>query len=98
MALIAKGAVFGGIADALCVSGPMIGMEAKLEEIKIAKEDSLGATVIFNTGARKDNITKQLEVVDGVIVGISLKFGSDTWKTVDKDRVREFMDVIKTMR
>ena len=96
--LIAKGAVFVGIADALCVSGPMTGMEAKLEEIKTVKENSLGAAVIVNTGARKDNIAKQLEVADGVIVGTSLKFGGDTWKNVDKDRVKEFMKVIETIR
>lgn len=98
LSLIAKGAVFVGIADGLCVSGPMTGMEAKLEEIKTVKDNSLGAAVIVNTGARKDNIAKQLEVADGVIVGTSLKFGGDTWKNVDTDRVKEFMKVIGTVR
>ncbi len=98
LSLIAKGAVFVGIADALCVSGPMTGMEAKLKELKIVKDNSLGADVIVNTGARKDNILKQLEVADGVIVGTSLKFDGDTWKNVDINRVQEFMQVIKTLR
>ncbi|MHA1228845.1 MAG: BtpA/SgcQ family protein, partial [Candidatus Hodarchaeales archaeon] len=98
LALIAKGAVFVGIADALCVSGPMTGMEAKLEELKTVKDNSLGADVIINTGARKDNIVKQLEVADGVIVGTSLKYEGNTWNNVDKDRVVEFMKVVKTTR
>ena len=90
--------MFVGIADALCVSGPMTGMEAKLEELKIVNDNSLGAAVIVNTGARKDNILKQLEVADGVIVGTSLKFDGDTWKNVDRERVTEFMNVVKSMR
>ncbi|MHA1226315.1 MAG: BtpA/SgcQ family protein [Candidatus Hodarchaeales archaeon] len=98
LALIAKGAVFVGIADALCVSGPMTGMEAKLEELATVKENSLGADVIVNTGARKDNIIKQLEVADGVIVGTSLKFEGNTWNNVDKNRVIEFMKVVKSIR
>ena len=98
LALIAKGAVFVGIADALCVSGPMTGMEAKLNELKVVKDNSLGAAVIVNTGARKDNIEKQLEIADAVIVGTSLKFGGDTWKNVDVSRVLEFMTVVKKIR
>ena len=98
LSLIAKGAVFVGIADGLCVSGPMTGMEAKLEELRIVKDNSLGAAVIINTGARKDNIVKQLEIADGVIVGTSLKFDGDTWKNVDINRVKAFMDVVKTTR
>ncbi|NHJ01540.1 MAG: SgcQ protein [Candidatus Heimdallarchaeota archaeon] len=98
LALIAKGAVFVGIADALCVSGPMTGMEAKLDELKTVKANSLGAAVIVNTGARKDNIIKQLEVADGVIVGTSLKFNGDTWKNVDIKRVREFMEAVQQVR
>ena len=96
--LIAKGAVFVGIADALCVSGPMTGMEARLDELKTVKENSLGSAVIVNTGARKDNITKQLEVADGVIVGTSLKIDGDTWKNVDTTRVKEFMNVVQQIR
>ncbi|MFX0150318.1 MAG: BtpA/SgcQ family protein [Candidatus Hodarchaeota archaeon] len=98
LSLIAKGAVFVGIADALCVSGPMTGMEAKLNELKTVKENSLGAPVIINTGARKDNITTQLEVADGVIVGTSLKKDGDTWNNVDVERVKEFMDVVESIR
>ncbi|MFW9777655.1 MAG: BtpA/SgcQ family protein [Candidatus Heimdallarchaeota archaeon] len=98
LALIAKGTVFVGIADALCVSGPMTGMEARLEELRIVKENSMGAPVMINTGARKDNISKQLDIADGVIVGTSLKFDGDTWKNVDPKRVADFMEVVKTKR
>ncbi len=98
LSLIAKGAVFVRIADAICVSRSMTGMETKLEELRTVKDNSLGADVIVNTGARKDNILKQLEIADGAIVGTSLKFDGDTWKNVDRERVREFMKVINILR
>ena len=98
LTLIAKGAVFVGIADTLCVSGPMTGMEAKLDELSTVKSNSMGADVIINTGARKDNIAKQLEIADGVIVGTSLKYDGITWNNIDINRVREFMEVVKQAR
>jgi predicted TIM-barrel enzyme len=76
----------------------MTGMEAKLDELKTVRENSLGVPVIINTGARKDNIARQLEVADGVIVGTSLKKDGDTWNNVDVERVKEFMDVVKSVR
>ena len=39
-----------------------------------------------------------LEIADGVVIGSSLKVDGDTWKAVDENRAREFMDEVKKIR
>jgi predicted TIM-barrel enzyme len=37
-------------------------------------------------------------VADGVIVGSALKVDGDTWKPVDPERARDFMDRVRATR
>jgi hypothetical protein len=52
----------------------------------------------LNTGAKSENIEAYLRVVDGVIVGSSLKVDGHTWNKVDVNRVKEFMDAVRLAR
>ncbi len=86
------------MADAYCVSGPMPGMPPDIEEIKRIREEVPDMPIIANTGMKRDNIAKYLEYVDGAIVGTAFKIDEITLNPVDKERVREFMKVVKSIR
>jgi len=95
----AKSAVVSSLADAILVSGMTAGMEPKLDTLKEVKE-AVGdmVPVVLNTGGNAENIQKFLTVVDGVIVGSSLKVDGYTWNPVDENRLRAFMDAVKDVR
>jgi predicted TIM-barrel enzyme len=54
--------------------------------------------VFANTGVNIDNVKEILSIGDGVVIGTHFKVGGDTWKAVDGDRVKRFMDKVKTLR
>lgn len=88
---LARSVVFSSLADAVCVSGPMTGASASLAALKEVKEALPDVPVLANTGVRADNVRDVLSLVDGVIVGTSLKRDGVTWNPVDPERVRAFM-------
>jgi membrane complex biogenesis BtpA family protein len=82
----AKSAVFASLADVVLVSGQ-------------AAKDVLPDTPVFaNTGVNLDNVQDILKIGDGVIIGTHFKKGGDTWKAVDGDRVKRFMDKVRKIR
>ncbi|MBG0770163.1 MAG: BtpA/SgcQ family protein [Anaerolineaceae bacterium] len=95
---VAKSTVFNHRPDALCVSGLTAGVETDtsiLRNVKNAVED----TVVFaNTGVRLENVAEQLAIADGAIVGTTFKFDGKFENHVDQDRVKEFMDKVKSIR
>jgi predicted TIM-barrel enzyme len=54
--------------------------------------------VFANTGVNIDNVEKILSIADGAIVGTHFKVGGDTWKAVDPERVKRFMDRVRKLR
>jgi uncharacterized protein len=95
----ARSAVTSSLLDAVLIAGPMAGAEpdlAALREAKAAVGD--GVPVLMNTGARADNVSRFLEVADGVIVGSGLKVDGGTWNPVDPARVTAFMEAVRTAR
>ena len=95
IALRAKSAVTSSLVDAILISGPRAGAEPNIEGLLEAK-NSVGSAVpiILNTGAKAENITRFLEVADGVIVGSSLKIDGKTWNPIDPKRVSKFMKTV----
>ncbi len=96
--LRAQSAVFSSEADAICVSGPLTGqpvVSSDLERVKAAVPDR---PVLANTGVTIDNVAGILKVADGCVIGTHFKEGGDTWKPVDGDRVKRFMDRVAKLR
>ncbi len=95
----ARSAAVSSLADAILIAGPMAGAEPDFEWVVQAK-NAVGDSVpvLLNTGARKDNIAKFLEVADGVIVGSALKEEGHTWNPVDSERVLAFMEAVDQAR
>lgn len=98
LTIIAKTLRWLRMADAYCVSGPMPGMPPDIDEIKKIKSEVYDIPIIANTGMNKENIAKYIEYVDGVIVGTSLKVGNITLNPVDEEKVKEFMNVVRSLR
>ena len=94
----AKSVVFSLIPDALLVSGPRTGVSANMNELKAVKDIVSDVPVLANTGVNKSNVEDILEIADGVVIGSSLKVDGDTWKAVDENRAKEFMDLVNRIR
>ena len=95
---VAKTTVFNCRPDALCVSGLTAGESTDtqiLSEVKSAVPDTV---VLANTGCRIENITTQLSVADGAIVGTTFKKEGKFENGVDYNRVKAFMDLVKEFR
>jgi len=94
----AKSAVFSSLADIILVSGPMTGQPAESADLKRVK-DAIPATPVFaNTGVNLDNVADVLSIADGAVIGTHFKVDGDTWKAVDKTRVKRFMDKVQKLR
>ena len=95
---IAKTTVFNNRPDALCVSGLTAGAETDSQVLLRVKSVVPDTVVFTNTGCRIDNVEKQLAHADGAVVGTTFKVDGKFENPVDKNRVREFMDKVKSLR
>ena len=76
----------------------MTGQAVETSDLRAVKA-VLGDTPVFaNTGVNIDNASDILAVGDGCIIGTHFKQGGDTWKPVDGDRVKRFMDKVGKLR
>ena len=94
----AKSAVFASLADVVLVSGPMTGQAVELSNLREAKEAIPDTPVFANTGVNLRSVEDILSVGDGAIVGTHFKIDGNTWKAVDGDRVKRFMDRVAELR
>lgn len=86
------------LSDAVIISGTHTGKETKLEDLKEAKDAVEDFPVLVGSGFRKEQAEKILAIADGAIVGTSLKKDGVSSNVVDRNRVRELMEVIKEIR
>jgi hypothetical protein len=98
LAAVARSVAFSSLPDALCVSGPITGSPAPLEELRAAKEAAGDVPVFANTGVRRETIADVLALADGCIVGTALKVDGVTWNAVDPARVRDLMSAARSAR
>ncbi|MEO9572601.1 MAG: BtpA/SgcQ family protein [Tateyamaria sp.] len=94
----ARSAVFSSIPDAVLVSGQITGEAAALSDLEAVKAVLPDTAVMANTGVKHDTVQDVLRIADGCIVGSSLKIDGDTWKAIDPDRARDFMDRVRAVR
>jgi len=86
------------LSDAVIISGTHTGKETKLEDLKEAKDAVEDFPVLVGSGFRKEHAAKILAIADGAIVGTSLKKDGVSSNVVDRNRVRELMEVVKEIR
>ncbi len=95
---IAKSTVFNCKPDALCVSGLTAGSPTDMSTLKEVKEEVPETVVFANTGCRKETIARLLEIADGAVVATTFKYDGKFENQVDRRRVKEFMDVVRSVR
>lgn len=95
---VAKSTVFNHRPDALCVSGLTAGVETDAAVLKQVKEVVPDTVVFANTGVRLNNVEEQFHFADGAVVGTTFKFDGKFNNHVDYDRVKGFMDYVKSIR
>ncbi|MCP4250951.1 MAG: BtpA/SgcQ family protein, partial [bacterium] len=66
---LARSTVFNTRPDALCVSGLTAGVETSVQTLQQVKETVPETAVFANTGVRPSNVTQQLTIADGAVVG-----------------------------
>ena len=83
-----------GLADAVIVSGGATGDPPTVQDLTDAKAAAGEAPVLVGSGANTDNISKLMQVADGVIVSSSLKRWGQIEQPVDPHRVGQFVEAI----
>ncbi len=95
---VAKSTVFNNRPDALCVSGLTAGAMTDSQILKRVKDVVPDTVVLANTGVRYENVEQQLAIADGAVVGTTFKYDGVFENHVDKNRVKQFMDKVKSIR
>jgi membrane complex biogenesis BtpA family protein len=85
------------LADALVVSGRMTGDAPELEKVRRAKELAT-RPILMGSGTTAENIADFLQYADGAIVGSSLKVDGVADNPVDVERVKRYMETVRTVR
>jgi predicted TIM-barrel enzyme len=87
----ARDLVERGLADALLVTGPATGRRADWREVAAVRDEMPGTPLLLASGVEGRDLPLAAALVDGVIVGTSLKRGGRTANPVDPARVRAFV-------
>jgi membrane complex biogenesis BtpA family protein len=95
---ITRSTVFNNRPDALCVSGLTAGAETDSQVLIKVKKTAPDTVVFANTGCNINNIESQLACADGAIVGTTFKTDGIFENPVDKNRVKAFMDKVRSIR
>ncbi|WP_289059408.1 BtpA/SgcQ family protein, partial [uncultured Mesotoga sp.] len=86
------------LADAVIISGKHTGFETPLEDLKKVRGVLPEYPIMVGSGMNKANAGKIFEVASGAFVGSTFKIDGDSYKSIDSDRVKDFMKVIKEIR
>ena len=95
---VARSTVFNHRPDAICVSGLVAGAQTNLSVLGQIKSAVPNTPVFANTGVRLANVAEQLRIADGAVVGTTFKIDGVFENHVDGNRVKEFMDKVKSIR
>jgi membrane complex biogenesis BtpA family protein len=84
----------GGV-DALVISGKATGYATDLGDVIAARKGAPGAPLLIGSGVTAENVLDFMPVVDGVLVGTSLKTDGRVENPVDGARVRAVVERVR---
>jgi membrane complex biogenesis BtpA family protein len=93
-----KDSVWGAKPDAFALCGPIPGESPTMDELISIAANSKNRPVLMNNGATPENIARVLEVCDGAIVATHLRKDRKSSNPFDKNKVREFMEIVNKYR
>jgi membrane complex biogenesis BtpA family protein len=85
-----------GMADGVVVSGAATGSPTDVAHLRAVREAAPDVPVLVGSGVHMDNVDALVPLVDGLIVGTSLKRDGVATNPVDLGRVRELMARLRT--
>lgn len=85
-------------AEAIVVTGEGTGIATPASKVEGFKEIIGNHPLIVGAGLTLDNAYKQLCLADGGIVGSYFKKNNDTRESLDRKKVKDFMDLVKEAR
>lgn len=86
------------LADAVIISGKHTGFETPIENLRKVRAVLPDYPILVGSGMNKLNAEKIFEVASGAFVGSTFKIDGDSYKSVDSERVKEFMCTVKKIR
>ena len=98
LASITRTTVFATLPDAICVSGATAGAPTDAEALRVVKSAAGAVPVFVNTGVRADNVSTQLAIADGAIVGTYFKQDGVFENRAQRARVVELMGEARAFR
>ena len=93
-----KNCVWSSKPDAFALCGPIPGEAPTQEELETVRAYSKGRPVVMNNGANPENIGEVLKACDGAVVATHLRKDKVSSNPFDRDKVREFMDIVEKSR
>ena len=94
----AKDLRYRGLADAIIGSGAETGGEADPNQFALLRAAVSDAPLIVGSGLTPANAKRYRGLIDGVIVGTSIKRGGEVAAEVDATRVRAVVNALKALR
>jgi membrane complex biogenesis BtpA family protein len=91
----ARDALQRGLADALIVSGVGTGLATDLADVQAVRAACPSARILLGSGVTVGNVRGYLDLVDGFIVGTSLKKGGQISAPVDLKRVQALAKALR---
>lgn len=95
---IARTTVFNNRPDVICVSGLTAGSPTDVSILKRVKEVIPTTAVFANTGCKINTIENILSIADGAVVGTTFKRDGKFENEADPERIKAFMDKVKSIR
>jgi membrane complex biogenesis BtpA family protein len=95
---IARTTAFNNHPDVICVSGLTAGSATDAQVLSRVKTAIPDTAVFANTGCRKETIVDILRIADGAVVCTTFKKDGLFDNFVEADRVKAFMDVVRSAR
>ena len=84
-----------GGADVLVVSGSETGAPIDISELKQVRESVPGFPIASGSGVTEDNVGELRELLDVLLIGTWFKRDGDISKPVDKERVKNMVDIVR---
>lgn len=84
--------------EAIVTTGEGTNIETPIEKLKQYKKLLKNFPLITGAGVNQNNVYEQLSIVDGAIIGSSFKIDNNTHNQLDIKKIKDIMDVVKTLR
>ena len=84
--------------EAIVTTGEGTGIETPIEKLKQYKNMLKDFPLIVGAGVNAQNIYEQLKIADGAIIGSYFKPHQNTRRLVDRELVKNLMDIVKEIR